>query len=304
MTTPSLATPLPQVNPLDTRDLTTLIALAAMWGISFIFMRVIAPQIGWAWAADLRVAIGGALIAIIMIYKKEPLNLRRDAGHYAILGLINSAIPFALFAIAALHIPAAYSAIGNATAPLWAGLISAVFMVEKLTLQKSVGLALGICGVAVTAGAGSIAMHHLAVLAFSGTVFAAFLYAIAGIYMKARAKHIDPLALGCGSQLAAAMWLLPTLPFFTPAQVNLNPILVVCVLASGIISTGLPYVLYFPLMRRIGITRALTVTFLVPCFAIFWGLIILHEATSAGSLLGVAMVLAGVFLALDLGRKK
>jgi drug/metabolite transporter (DMT)-like permease len=304
MTTSTLAPPIPQTNPLVALDLVTLVALAAMWGISFIFMRVIAPQIGWAWAADLRVAIGGALIAAIMLWRREPLHMRRDAIHFAALGLINSAVPFALFAIAALHIPAAYSAIGNATAPLWAGFISTFFLAEKLSLRKGLGLGLGIAGVAVTAGAGTIAVSHLAILAFAGTVFAALLYAMAGIYMKTKARHIHPMALGCGSQLAAAVWLLPTLVFFTPASIEVTPMLLGCVLGSGIISTGLPYVLYFPLMRRIGITRALTVTFLVPCFAIFWAFILLHETTSLGSLAGVAMVLAGVFLALDLGKTK
>jgi drug/metabolite transporter (DMT)-like permease len=287
-----------QNNPLQSRDVITLIALAAMWGISFIFMRVIAPAIGWAWAADLRVAIGGALIAVIMLARGEALHLRRDAHHFAFLGLINSAIPFALFAIAALFVPAAYSAIGNATAPLWAGFIGTVFLADKLSWRKALGLALGICGVAITAGAGSIKLNHLAVLAFSGTVLAALLYAIAGVYMKSRAKHIEPMALGCGSQLAAALWLLPTLWFYTPANVTINSQLIACVLASGIISTGLPYVLYFPLMRRIGLTRALTVTFLVPCFAIFWAWIFLSETASAGAMLGVTMVLLGVFMTL------
>jgi drug/metabolite transporter (DMT)-like permease len=290
-------------HPLVAIDFLTLMALAAMWGISFIFMRVIAPAIGWAWAADLRVAIGGALIAGIMLWQHEPLHLRRDARHFAFLGLINSAVPFALFAVAALYVPAAYSAIGNATAPLWAGFIGTVFLADKLSLRKCLGLALGISGVAVTAGAGSIAMNHLAVLAFAGTVFAALLYAIAGVYMKTQAKHIAPLALGCGSQLAAALWLLPTLAFFTPESVQLTPKLLACVLGSGLISTGLPYVLYFPLMRRIGITRALTVTFLVPCFAIFWAWLFLHEAVSLGSILGITMVLLGVFLTLGMRVK-
>lgn len=279
-------------------DIATLAALAAMWGISFIFMRVIAPEIGWAWAAELRVLLGGLLIAGMMLWQREALHLKRDLPHFLLLGLINSALPFALFAVAALHVPAAYSAIGNATAPLWAGLIGTLFLADKLSAQKAFGLAMGITGVAVTAGAGSIAMDQLAILAFGGTVVAALLYALAGIYMKTRAHHITPLALGCGSQLAAALWLLPTLPFFAPVQLTLSPKLVWCVLGSGIISTGLPYVLYFPLMRRIGVTRALTVTFLVPCFAIFWAWLFLREAIAWGTLVGISMVLVGVFLAL------
>jgi drug/metabolite transporter (DMT)-like permease len=285
------------------RDALTLLALAAMWGISFIFMRVIAPQIGWAWAADLRVAIGGALIGAILWWRKLPLNIAADAKHYAVIGLINSAIPFALFAVAALYIPAAYSAIGNATAPLWSGLIGLIFLSEGLSLKKALGLGLGIGGVIVTTGAGTVGISHLTIMAFIGTLVAALLYALAGVYMKTRAKHIEPMALGCGSQLAAALWLLPALPFFTPDNVQLSWQLLACVLGSGVISTGLPYVLYFPLMRRIGVTRAMTVTFLVPCFAIFWAWLFLHEAASVGSIIGITMVLAGVYLALNVGAK-
>lgn len=297
MSTPLASLPAAE-HPLTATDVSTLLALAAMWGISFMFMRVVAPAIGWAWAADLRVAIGGALIGAIMAWRGVPLHLRRDWHHYAILGLINSAVPFALFAVAAMYIPAAYSAIGNATAPLWAALLTLTLGLERLDWRKALGLALGLAGVVATTGAGSIGLGWASVLAFAGTLLAALLYAFAGLYMKSRGRHIDPLALGCGSQLAATLWLLPALPFAPMGEVSWSPILIVCILGSGLISTGLPYVLYFPLMRRIGVTRAMTVTFLVPCFAIGWAWLFLNEAASLGSLLGVLLVLAGVYLAL------
>lgn len=289
---------------IDARDIVTLLALAAMWGISFMFMRVIAPAIGWAWAADLRVAIGGALIAAILWRRKQPLYLQRDAQHFLIIGLINSAIPFALFAVAALYIPAAYSAIGNATAPLWSALLGIAIARRGPGTTKSIGLGLGLAGVAVTTGAGTLSVGWITLLAFGGTLLAALLYAIAGQYMKTRAAHIEPMALGCGSQLAAAVWLLPALPFATPASVEWNATLIACIAGSGIVSTGLPYVLYFPLMRRIGITRAMTVTFLVPCFAIFWAWLFLAETISVGTLAGIATVLLGVYLALGLNVRQ
>ncbi len=288
---------------IESRDILTLLMLAAMWGISFMFMRVIAPAIGWAWAADLRVAIGGALIAAILWQRKQPLYLQRDAQHFLIIGLINSAIPFALFAIAALYIPAAYSAIGNATAPLWSALLGIAIARRGPGTMKSIGLGLGLAGVAVTTSAGTVSVGWVALLAFGGTLLAALLYAIAGQYMKTRAAHIEPMALGCGSQLAAALWLLPTLPFATPTNVDWSPTLIACILGSGVISTGLPYVLYFPLMRRIGVTRAMTVTFLVPCFAIFWAWLFLAETIGAGTFAGIFMVLVGVYLALGLNGR-
>ncbi len=279
-------------------DIWTLLALAAMWGASFMFMRIVAPVLGWAWAANTRVLLGAALIASIMLWQKEPLKLRQDWRHFAVLGLINSALPFALFAMAALYVPAAYSAVCNATAPLWGALLGSLFFADRLGLPKVTGLLLGISGVALTAGAGKIDLTTNAAFAIGGTLFAALLYAVAGVYMKRFAGHIKPLALGCGSQIAASIWLLPLLFFWSPNVQLIDIKVVLCVLGAGLISTGLPYVLYFPLMQRIGPMRALSVTFLVPCFAVFFAYIFLGEALSLGSLAGCGTVLIGLFLVL------
>jgi drug/metabolite transporter (DMT)-like permease len=279
-------------------DIWTLLALAAMWGASFMFMRVVAPVLGWAWAANTRVMLGAALIASIMLWQRKPLKLRQDWRHFAVLGLINSALPFALFAMAALYVPAAYSAVCNATAPLWGALLGSLFFADRLSLPKVAGLLLGISGVALTAGAGKIDLTTNAASAIGGTLFAALLYAVAGVYMKRFAGHIKPLALGCGSQIAASIWLLPLLFFYQPKIELIDLKVVLCVLGAGLISTGLPYVLYFPLMQRIGPMRALSVTFLVPCFAVFFAYIFLGEALSLGSLAGCCIVLVGLFLVL------
>ncbi len=278
------------------RDYTILLLTAAMWGASFMFMRVIAPVTGWVWAADLRVLIGGALISAILIWQGQAWNLSRDYRHYLVLGLINSAIPFSLFALAALHIPAAYSALGNATAPMWSAVLSAAILGERLSWAKATGLALGLVGVALTAGAGSVSLSTAVLLAVAGTLVASVLYALAGVYMRTQAAHIQPLALGAGSQLAAALWLAPLLAFKLPSAEILSPKILFCLLCSGILCTGLPYYLYFPLMRRIGVTRALTVTFLVPCFAVLWAFLLLREAITLSTVVGCALVFSGLLL--------
>jgi drug/metabolite transporter (DMT)-like permease len=276
---------------LRAQDWGALLGSAAMWGASFIFMRMLAPVLGWAWAADLRVLIGGALVAAIMMWQGEALHWRRDWKHFLLLGLLNSAIPFALFAIAAMHVPAAYSAIGNA-------LLGLLLLREALSWRKVAGLLLGVLGVGLTARAGTVALNVPMLLAFAGTLFAALLYALAGIYMKTYAKHLSPLALGCGSQFSAALWLSPLLFFVPPNWAQIDSHIVWLMLASGIISTGLPYVLYFPLMRRIGVTRAMTVTFLVPCFAFFFAWAFLQEPVTLGAITGCALVLSGLMLTL------
>ena len=277
-------------------DVGVLLMTAAMWGASFMFMRIIAPVTGWVWAAELRVLIGGALVAVMLHWQRQSWNLARDYRHYLVLGLINSAVPFALFALAALYIPAAYSALGNATAPMWSAVLSAVILGDKLNWPKAIGLLLGLIGVALTAGAGSVTLSTVVVLAVTGTICAAVLYALAGVYMRTKAAHIESLALGAGSQLAAALWLMPLLAFHLPSPEIFSAKILFCLLCSGILCTGLPYVLYFPLMRRIGVTRAMTVTFLVPCFAVLWAFLFLREAILPSTLIGCALVFAGLVL--------
>lgn len=278
-------------------DAAALLAMAAMWGASFMFARVLAPAIGWQWTAQARVLVGGLLLAAVMAWRRERWHLRRDAGHYLLLGLLNSAIPFALFAIAAQAIPAAYLSVGNATAPLWSALVGVLLLGDPLGRARLAGLLLGVAGVALTARAGGLPMDATVALALGATVLAAFLYGIAGAWMKTRAKHIDPLALGAATQLAAALWLLPVAASAgLPAALG-EPRIALLTVAFGVLCTGLPYLLYFPLMRRIGPTRAMTVNFLVPVFAMGWGLLFLGEPITGGAVLGCVLVLAGVVLA-------
>jgi drug/metabolite transporter (DMT)-like permease len=278
-------------------DAAALVAMAAMWGASFMFARVLAPAIGWAWTAEARVVVGGGLLAAMMFARREAWHLRRDGGHYLLLGLVNSAIPFALFAIAAQHIPAAYLSVGNATAPLWSAAIGVLLLGDPLGGRRLAGLLLGVAGVALTARAGGLPLDLAVALALGATVLAALLYGVAGAWMKTRARRIEPLALGAATQLAAALWLLPVaLAHGLPSALG-TPRIALLTVAFGVLCTGLPYLLYFPLMRRIGPTRAMTVNFLVPVFAMAWGLVFLGEPVTPGAIAGCVLVLAGVVLA-------
>lgn len=271
--------------------------MAAMWGASFMFARVLAPAIGWAWTAEARVLVGGGLLAVMMALRGEAWHLRRDGGHYLLLGLVNSAIPFALFAIAAQHIPAAYLSVGNATAPLWSAAIGVLLLRDPLGGRRLAGLLLGVAGVALTARAGGLPLDVPVALALGATVLAALLYGVAGAWMKTRARRIEPLALGAATQLAAALWLLPVAVAEGLPPALATPRIALLTLAFGVLCTGLPYLLYFPLMRRIGPTRAMTVNFLVPVFAMGWAQLFLGEPITGGAVLGCVLVLAGVVLA-------
>jgi drug/metabolite transporter (DMT)-like permease len=283
--------------PLKKSDVATLVVIASMWGSSFIFMKMLVPALGFATTSLVRLTVGGGVMACAALAQKKSLNLHDAWHHYLIIGLLNSAIPFLFFGLAASHIPVAYSAVGNATSPLWSAAFSALLLREAITPRMAVGFVLGLVGVALTANAGGAALTPVVLLSTAACVGAAFLYGLIGVYMKTRAKHLDPIAMGAGSQLAAALCIIPIALLFPP-PVALEWKTAGLSIGQGIWSTGLPYLLYFPLMRRIGPTRALTVTFLVPCFAMVLAVVVLGEALRTGSVLGCALVCSGTFLIL------
>jgi drug/metabolite transporter (DMT)-like permease len=277
------------------RDYGRLVALAAIWGASFIFMRVAAPALGPAWTAELRVLLGGlALLAFLRLSGYDP----RLAAHwrfYLIVGGIGIAAPFALYSFAAMHAPASLLAIVNATAPIFGLAWNAAFRDERVTLGKSAGLVLGIAGVALIArpsGAAHDAMLGWAVAAALG---ACCLYGVVGVLIKRFAGAATPRGMAAGNQLAAALVLVPLLPLLPPAG-PVSPLVVANVLGLALLASGVAFVLYFRLIADVGATRALTVTYLIPLFGILWGWLFLGEALPAAAFAGGALILAGTAL--------
>src|SRR4051812_30585063 len=134
-----------------TADLIRLLSLAAIWGASFLFMRILAPVLGTIWTTELRALIAGAAMLAWISFSSQRLQIRMHWKFYLVLGFFSSALPGSLFVYAALTLPSGYSAILNATSPLWGALISAVMLDEKLTVRKVTGILIGIAGVAFLA---------------------------------------------------------------------------------------------------------------------------------------------------------
>ncbi len=280
-------------------DTARLLTLAAIWGGSFLFMRRLAPTLGIFWTAELRVLIAGlALCAYFMIIRLD-CEWRRLWKEYVILGLINCGIPFVLYCYAALHIPAAYSAIVNATVPLWGTLFAALWLQERLTRAKLTGTVLGLIGVAIATGVGRAAMSREVVLALVACVGAALCYAFGGIYLKKFVKNANSMAIAGASQLAISALLLPVaiaLPGpAEPTAIDLGTAVIFSLLCSA-----LAYVLYYRLMADIGPTRTFTVTFLVPVFAMILGVAILGEPVRLHMVIGAGIVILGTTLVLEL----
>jgi drug/metabolite transporter (DMT)-like permease len=276
-------------------DYVRLFFLAAIWGGSFIFMRVLAPALGPVMTACLRVSVAGLLLLAWFRATGVDPGWRQHWRHYLIVGLVNSGVPFTLYSFAALHIPAAYSAIFNSSAPLFGAVFAALWLDEPLTTRKLAGLALGMGGVGLTAWRGHAATSPMFLWAALACLTAATCYGLAGVYLKQHARGLAPGAMAACSQVCAGACLLPlaatqSVPGPVTMAVGAN------MLGLAVLCSGVAYLIYYRLMADIGPTRTLTVTFLIPAFGMLWGAVFLGERITSAMLAGCALIVAGTVL--------
>jgi len=276
-------------------DYGRLVALAAIWGAAFIFMRVAAPVLGAVWTPELRVLLGGlALLAWLRFRGIDP-GLRVYWRSYLLIGSIGIAAPFALYSFAAIHASASLLAIVNATSPIFGLAWGVLFRDERVTARKATGLALGIAGVVLIARPAGPAADPLFGLAVAAALGACCLYGVVGVLVKRFSGGASPRSMAAGNQLAAAVVLIPLLPFVPPLAMP-SVLVLANVLALALLASGVAFVLYFRLIADVGATRALTVTYLIPLFGILWGWLFLGEALPPSALAGGALILAGTVL--------
>ena len=275
-------------------SLAKLIGLAAIWGGSFLFMRIAAPVLGPVLLIQLRVALAAVFLLGLALLWKKKLDLKSDWKHFVILGLFNTAVPFLLFAWAAKSLPASLMSVLNATTPIWGAVFGAIWLHNRLSMKTIAGLVLGITGVAVLVGLDGGQLSPTALLGVGAGLVAAACYAVAALYSKV-AKSVDAFANAHGSMWAATLMVAPATPFFPAISVP-NIWVVICVLMLGIVCSGIAYVLYFKLIDEIGAAPATTVTFLVPVFGVLWGSLILHEHVGWISVIGGVLIITGTAL--------
>ena len=273
-------------------DYGRLVLLAAIWGASFIFMRVAAPVLGPIATAESRVLLGGlALLAWFRLTAFDP-RLREHWRLYALVGLVNSAVPFALYAFAAMHLPASLLAILNATSPMFGLAFGALFASERISARKLAGLVIGAGGVALVTRPAGIDAGPMFGWAVGASLGACCGYGLTGVLIKRWGDGAPPKGIAVGNQLAAALFLLPLLPVLPPLAA---PSLLVAanVLGLALLASAVAFLLYFRLIADVGGTRALTVTYLIPLFGLAWGALFLGESLPPAALAGGVLILIG-----------
>ena len=280
------------------RQFAVLCFLGAMFGASFLYMRVAAPVLGpWA-VAFVRVGLAAILLAFVV----RGTGLRavaRDWKPLLALGAVNSALPFGMYAFAEQTIDASLAAILNALAPATMAVASALWLAQPLTTRKVVGIALGVGGVATVVGLGHVELNAATAIAIGACLLAVTGYAIGFTFARRRLPHIDPVTISFGQSLWAAVVLAPgailTLPAAAP---GLDVVLALVALAT--FSTALAWPLLFKLVAAVGPTASSTVTLLAPAFGIVWGALLLGEPIGPTMIIGTALILTSVTLIVGL----
>jgi drug/metabolite transporter (DMT)-like permease len=286
-------------------DMAALFGLAALWGASFLFIRIASPVFGPILTIQGRVSLAAAALIVFILLSGKSLYFKQKWRQYFIIGALNAAIPFTLIATAALYLPASMSAILNSLTPLFTAFVIWGWMQEKLSLRKWLGTVVGVSGVAILVGWSTVPFTKEVMIAVILSVLSTIAYALAGVYAKKSFDGVPALSLAAGQQLAASILLLPfTFINFPTSSSGITTIAVLSVVGLAIFCTAIAYLLYFYLITNVGPAKTLSVTFLIPVFGMMWGSFFLQEELTVGMIVGLFVILGSVFLISDLQLKK
>ncbi|BCO26723.1 hypothetical protein MIZ03_1608 [Rhodoferax lithotrophicus] len=286
--------------------LVEFVLLGAIWGSSFLFTRFGVAEFGAIPTAGLRVAIAALCLLPLLLARGQWPALRQHWKKIFLMGLFNSGIPFALYAYALLSISTGLSSLLNATVPLFGAMVAWLWLKDRPHGMKIVGLLIGFIGVAMLAWGKASFKPDASGLATGWAVLACLgaclCYGISASFTKRYLSGQPSLVIATGSQIGAALGLaLPTLWLWPSQMPSLTAWL--ALLAVGVLCTGVAYVLYFRLIDKVGAAGSLTVTFLIPVFAVLYGVVFLGEAVTGWMVLCGSIILSGTALSMGLLKR-
>jgi drug/metabolite transporter (DMT)-like permease len=274
-------------------EFTLMLVLGAIWGGSFLFMRMASKEFGPIALIQFRVIVASLFLSSVVIAQGRGRELFRYPVRMSIVGLSGSAIPFTLFAFGTLTLSAGLASVLNATSPFFGALIAVFYFREPLTRAKWIGLLIAFSGVYL------LVSDKLQIsggtLAIAACLFAAFCYGVSAHYSKRKLGDMSPIAVAAGSQIASSIWMLPVSLWYLPSDVPSMPSWIAAI-TLGVVCTGVALVIYFYLIQAVDATRAMTIAYLIPLFGILWGGIFLGETLTYIAFLGGCFVLLGLYL--------
>jgi drug/metabolite transporter (DMT)-like permease len=288
------------------------ILLAALWGASFLFMHLGAAEFGALPTAGLRVSLAALFLLPVFLVKGVWASFKDRAGKILLVGLLNSALPFMLFSYAVLHIATGLTAILNATVPLSGALVAWFWLKDKPDGSRILGLVIGFLGVALLVlgksgfdvpFSGNSGSAGSTLIAMGACLLATLCYGLAASFTKRYLAGAQPLATAAGSQIGASLALALPMIWLWPAQ-SVSQTAWLAVAAVALLCTSVAYILFFHLIERTGPAKALTVTFLVPVFAMLYGAVFLNESITAWTMGCGVVILAGTALSTGMLRLK
>ena len=276
-------------------EFVALIALGALWGASFLLIRIGVPDFGPIALVGVRLAIASVLVLTYTRATGQSLPRLHDWRRWLVVGAINTALPFVLFSVAELRVTASLGSILNATTPFFAAVLGAVWLGQRLKRGRVAGLVIGLVGVVLVVGWDvglASGADYLAALAGLGGGAS---YAVGTLLVRRLFPHEGSTTLAAGQQTAAACLMIPLGAAWWPSTMPGTDAWL-AVVGLGVATTALAYLLFFWLLARAGALAALSVTFIIPVFGIGWGAAFLGEAFGPMQVVGLVTILVGVAL--------
>jgi len=278
-------------------DILLLIVLAALWGASYIFIRIAGPVFGPIALMTFRVVIAAIMLVAIARSIAQVPNFRARWRQFLLIGAIGNALPFVLIANAVMHLNASIAAILNATVPLFTAIVSTLWLREPLSLRTILGAGLGVVGVSILVGWSPLPITPTVLLATGQALLAALSYGLTSVYARRTFGDLTPLQAAVGQACGSAALMAP-LAIIAPPRTAVTWPALLALIALAVLCTVLAYFIYFRLIAIAGPTKTSTVAFLIPLFGIFWAAVFLREPVNAGVLAGLGVILLSVWLVL------
>ena len=264
--------------------------LGAVWGSAFMFIKIATPELGPIALVNIRLAVAGLIFIPFLLQQKYLKHFRSNLKNILVLSVINTALPFSLFAYASLESSSNMLSILNGTTAIMAVVISTIWLKIRLNFFQIMGVFIGLFGIVVLANPDNV------YISMKATIFclsAAFCYALSANYIQKFAYKTNTIVLIGWSLVMASVLLLPITFFNLPSQLPSKNV-IFSILWLGVISTGVAFLGYVRLIEKVGAVKTATVAYFIPVFGVIWGYVFLGEPITLQILIGMILILIGI----------